>query len=137
MDTNSESRIEELAREKMAGKSYAVIRKELQESGMTGDEITTLIRQVDERVLRETIKQTGQKKAQQWYRLGMLLAVLGLMLSIAYNAGIVFRKFPALLIYSPFFAGILVMIYGRTMQKKQSGTTKRTPGAIRRRRPYK
>jgi hypothetical protein len=92
---------------------------------------------VDELVLSETIRQSGQGKAQQWYRFGMILAVIGLMLSIAYNAGIIFRNLPALMIYAPFFAGILVMIYGRTTQKKQSGKSNRAPGAIRKRRPYK
>ena len=118
MNNSFENRIEELAREKMAGKSYSTIREELSESGMTAEEISHLIRQVDERVLSETAIQGNPNRAQQWYRFGLILAVIGLILSIAYNAGIILENLPALLIYSPFFAGILLMIYGRFQQRK-------------------
>ena len=137
MSAIPENRIEELVREKMDGKSYTTIREELSESGMTAGEISSLIRQVDERVLSESAKQGDRERTQQWYRFGFILAVTGLILSIAYNAGIIFENLPALLIYSPFFAGILVMIYGRAIQKKQSAPSDKGPGAIRKRRPYK
>ena len=137
MSTGDESRIEELVREKMDGKSYSTIREELKESGMTVVEISKLIRQVDERVLSETLNQGDRDRAQQWYRSGLVLAVIGLILSISYNAGILFAHLPALLIYSPFFAGILVMVYGRVLQKKQSAPPDTGTGAIRKRRPYK
>jgi hypothetical protein len=131
------SKIEELAREKMEGKSYSTIREELSESGMTDTEISNLIRQVDERVLSQTIKQASPNRAQQWYRFGLILAVIGLILTIAYNAGIILKNLPALVIYSPFFAGILVMAYGRYQPKKQSAPPDTGTGAIRKRRPYK
>jgi len=137
MDGVSEERIQELVQEKMAGKSYSFIREELLASGMTGEEVSALIRQVDERVLNETIRQGGPDRAQQWYRLGLILAVLGLLLTIAYNAGIILKTLPALLVYSPFIAGILVMLYGRLLQRRQSTPADSGTGAIRRKRPYK
>ncbi len=137
MSTIPERRIEKLAREKMDGKSYSSIREELSESGMSAEEISTLIRQVDEKVLSEITQQGARKRAQQWYRSGLILAVTGLILSIAYNTGIIFKNLPALVLYSPFFAGILVMIYGRAIQRKQSAPSDKGPGAIRKRRPYK
>ncbi len=85
MSTGNENRIEELVREKMSGKSYSQIREELSESGMAEEDISILIRQVDEHVLRETIKPGGQDRAQQWYRIGLIMAVIGLILTIAYN----------------------------------------------------
>ncbi|RLD93198.1 MAG: hypothetical protein DRJ29_09600 [Bacteroidetes bacterium] len=137
MSKVTESKIEELAREKMEGKSYSTIRDELSESGMTDSEITNLIRQVDERVLSQTIKQASPDRAQQWYRSGLVLAVIGLILTIAFNAGIILKNLPAMVIYSPFIAGILVMAYGRYQQKKQSAPSETGTGAIRRKRPYK
>ncbi len=133
----SESKIEELAREKIEGKSYSTIREELSESGMTDSEISSLIRKVDELVLRQTVKQASPDRAQQWYRSGLVVAVIGLILSIAFNAGIVLKNLPAMVIYSPFFAGILMMAYGRYQQKKQSAPPDSGTGAIRSRRPYK
>ena len=89
-----ENQIEELAREKMDGKSYSIIREELAESGMSAEEISCLIRQVDEQVLRETAIQGQPNRAQQWYRFGLILAVIGLIISIAYNAGIILGMLP-------------------------------------------
>jgi hypothetical protein len=134
---SSEPRIEELAREKMEGKSYSTIREELAGSGMNDEEINRLIRQVDERVLSETVKEGDRGKVKQLYRIGLILAITGLILSIAYNAGMLLKGLPAMLAYSPFLVGILVMIYSRALQRKQSDPPDNGTGAIRKRRPYK
>ena len=136
MSTIPESRIEELVREKLDGKSYSEIREELSESGMSPEEIRAMIRQVDERVLNATSEQGSLDRAQQWYRIGLIVAVVGLLLTIAFNRGIILKTFPALLVYSPFIAGILIMFYGRRMQKKQHPTVEKGSGAIRKKRPY-
>jgi len=132
-----ENRIEELAREKMNGKSYSAIREELSESGMSAEEINSLIRKVDERVLQDTATQGKHDRALQWYRFGLILAVAGLLISISYNAGIILKRLPAILVYSPFIAGILFMFYGRFLQRKKSKLESPPSGAIRKRRPYK
>jgi len=137
MNNTDEGRIEELARKKMAGTSYSTIRRELSESGFSDEEISSLIRKVDERVLKETTRQGRLGKGKQWYSFGLILAVAGLVLSVAYKAGFIFNSLPALLIYSPFFAGIFVMLYGRSMLRSQGAPDLKDPGAIRKRRPYK
>lgn len=137
MGTGKDSRIETLAKEKMGGKSYSSIRKELSESGMPEEEIKSLIRLVDERVLSETMKDGSKEKVRLWYRIGLFVAIGGLVLSIAYNSGILMGEQPAWLAYSPFFAGVVIMIYARALQRKQSGPPDTGTGAIRRRRPYK
>jgi len=136
MDRDSDPRTEELVREKLEGKSYSEIREELKSSGMAAKEISLLIRQVDERVLKETLEQGSRQKKQQWYRWGLALAVAGLILSIGYNAGMILSRIPALLVYSPFLAGILLMFYGRMLQRKKPDSTV-GPGPIRKKRPYK
>jgi hypothetical protein len=137
MGTGENSRIETLVREKMGGKSYSTIRDELKQVGMSDEEINILLRQVDEKVLNETVKQGGREKIRQWYRIGLFLALIGLILSVAYNAGMLLRSIPAWLAYSPFFAGIVVMIYSRTLQRRQSDPPDDGTGPIRKRRPYK
>lgn len=137
MSESEENRIEELVREKMEGKSYSSIREELSESGMSDEEIRKLIRKVDERVLSETLSQASPDRTQQWYRIGLVLAVIGLILTIAYNMGLIFKSLPAMLIYSPFLAGILVMLYARALQRKKPAPSDNGTGAIRRKRPYK
>ena len=137
MDTSKDSRIEALVREKMGGKSYSHIREELAESGMPDEEIKKLIRQVDERVLSETMQDGTKERVRLWYRAGLIVAIGGLALSIAYNAGLTLRSLPAWVAYSPFFVGIVVMIYARALQRKQSDPQDTGTGAIRKRRPYK
>ena len=136
MNTGNDKLIESLVREKLDGKSYTSIREELAASGMSDEEISKLIRQVDEQVLK-SVREGGRDVVRLWYRSGLVLAVIGLILSVAFNAGILLQGIPAWLAYSPFFAGIIVMIYARTLQRKQSDPPDNGTGPIRKRRPYK
>ncbi len=137
MEIDQEKRIEELAREKLEGKSYSEIRAELKESGMSPGDINILIRQVDEKVLSGAVSEATPNKARQWYRGGMILAVVGLALSIAFNAGILMRNLPPLAVYAPFVAGIILMFYGRFLQRRPPAKEKKGPSPIRKKRPYK
>lgn len=137
MEKVSVDKIEELVRQKLEGKSYTKIRAELKESGMSSEEIDTLIRKVDEKVLLEAVKAETQDTAVQWHRAGLVLAVLGLLLTIAFNLGFILKSFPPIVVYAPFIAGILLMFYGRMMQRRQPEKKKEGTGAIRKKRPYK
>lgn len=132
-----EIRIEALAREKLEGKSYSEIRAELKASGMPEEEISLLIRKVDEKVLADTIAEGKPDKVQQWYRGGKILAVAGLALSIVFNVGLILQNLPPLVVYAPFIAGILLMFYGRLLQRRQPNKEKKGPSPIRNKRPYK
>lgn len=133
----SEDRIEELARLKLEGKSYSEIRAELAGGGMNEKELGQVIRQVDEIVLQTETKHKHTAKARQWHKAGLLLAVTGLLISIAFNAGYILTGFPPWLVYTPFFAGILLMFYGRKQQRKQPQLNQKSSGRIRSKRPYK
>jgi hypothetical protein len=137
METDPDPRIEVLAREKLEGKSYSKIREELGASGMPPEEIGRLIRQVDERVLRQTLEMGDKQRKLQWYRLGLILAVAGLLLSIAYKRGMILTHLPALAVYSPFLAGILLMLYGKMLRRKNPDPIPKGPSPIRKKRPYK
>ena len=137
MEKDSDPRIEDLTLEKLNGKPYSKIREELKASGMAPEEINTLIRLVDEKVLRETLEQGDKQRKPQWYLWGLILAVAGLLLSIAYKAGLILSGQPALAVYAPFVAGILLMFYGRMLQRKKTDPIPKRPGPIRKRRPYK
>ena len=137
MEKDLDKLIEELAEEKLKGYSYSEIRAELKESGMSPEEISKLIIKVDEKVLAETVSKAQPDKAQQWYRAGLILAVIGLALSIAFNAGIILQNLPPLAVYAPFLAGILLMFYGKMLQRRKPDTEPKGPGPIRKKRPYK
>jgi hypothetical protein len=137
MKGDPDKRIEELTREKLEGKSYSEMRKDLSASGMADEELSQLIRQVDERVLKANIEQGDRNRAQQWYRSGFILAAVGLLLSIGYNVGVMLTTLPSLAVYSPFVAGILLMFYGRMLQRKRPKPPEKGPGPIRMKRPYK
>lgn len=132
-----EERIDELAREKMEGKSYSEIRAGLIASGLSEKEVGSIIRQVDEKVLQETVNGGHTARAKRWYRVGLVFAVGGLIIAIAYNAGMIFESVPALAVYSPFLAGIILMFYGRMQQRRNLSKRESGPGPIRKRRPFK
>lgn len=132
-----ESDIEEMVQQKLEGESYTQIRSNLSNQGLTDEEIKSTIRLVDEGVLRSEIEQGNQNRAKSWYRIGIALSVAGLMLTIGANAGWIFQGIPRWAVYSPFFAGILLMIYGRRQLQKQANPFEKGPGNIRQKRPYK
>jgi len=137
MEENPENMIEALARQKLEGRSYSEIRAELLDSGLSGTEVSNLIRQVDEKVLEETVTVSRTDIAGQLYRVGLVFAIGGLILSIIFNLGLVAVNLPALAVYAPFIAGILLMFYGRMLQRKKSPAQAKGPGPIRSRRPFK
>jgi Flp pilus assembly protein TadB len=137
MQSDPDHRLEELASQKLEGKSYSMIREELAASGMKKQEISRLIRKVDERVLKETLEQGNRQRLRQWRVWGLILAVAGLLLTISYKAGILLIRLPALLVYIPFIAGIILMLYARMLERNQRDPDPKGPGPIRKKRPYK
>ncbi len=137
MEKLSESIIKELVQQKLEGESYAQIRSGLAEQGFTDEEIRSAIRQIDERVLRAEIEQGSRARAKSWYRIGLAMAVVGLILTIGTNADWILKGIPRWVIYTPFFVGIMLMYNGRRLQQKESDPFEKGAGRIRKKRPYK
>jgi len=137
MEKLSESIIKELVQQKLEGESYTQIRSRLAEQGFTDEEIKSAISQIDERVLRAEIEQGSRERSKSWYRIGIAVAITGLILTIGSNAGWILIGIPRLVIYTPFFVGILLMYYGRRLQQRSSDPFKKGAGRIRKKRPYK
>jgi hypothetical protein len=132
-----ENEIEELVERKREGKSYAEIRAELGERGLSEQEIRRAIRKIDEKVLDAELNQKQRSKSNQWYRVGIFIATLGLILTLGANRGIILEGVPKWIVYAPFFAGIVMMLAGRYAKPAPSGPKQSGPGPIRRKRPYK
>ena len=137
MEKDSVEKIEELVRQKLEGKSYTEIRTKLKESGVSPEEIVMLIKKVDEKVLEEATKAGTPDKSMMFYKAGLVMAVAGLIITIAFKAGVILHYFPPIAVYSPFVAGVIMMFYGRMMQRRQPEKEKQGSGAIRNKRPYK
>ena len=137
MEELSENTLEELVVQKLEGASYSQIRSSLSDQGFSEDEIKSIIRQVDEKVLRAEIEQGNRDRAKSWNQVGIGLAVVGLVLTVGANAGWILNGTSRWVVYSPFFAGILLMLYGRSLQRKILDPFAKGPGNIRKRRPYK
>jgi hypothetical protein len=133
----SEELIEELYHQKLEGKSYGEIRAELAAREFKPEEIGTIIRKVDEWVLKSETENRHTAKAAQYHRIGLILAVCGLLITIGFNTGIIRTNLPPWLVYSPFLAGILMMFYGRMLQRNKSEPIYKAAGKIRTKRPYK
>lgn len=137
MSDRKENTADELARRKLEGIPYSQLRSELRENGYSSSEISDLIREADEKVLRETASGGTKHQPQKWYRAGLIVAVAGLIISVAYNAGIILQNLSPLAAYSPFLAGILIMVYARIEQRRKKEPVKKGTGNIRKKRPYK
>ena len=132
----SEDIIEELVRQKLEGKSYTHIKNDLRDRGLNEAEIRESIKKIDEKVLLTEIGKRYLTKSRQLYHIGMFLAIFGLILTIASNRFIL-TQLPKYVIYIPFFAGLLLMFFGRMSNRKQPDLHKKGPGRIERKRPYK
>jgi len=137
MEKLPESTIEEYVQQKLAGRSYSEIKSQLRKSGLSDTEIREAIRSIDERVLQAEIKRVNRKRSRQIYWVGITLAIVGLVITLGNNAGLILVGWTKLIVYSPFFAGIILMIYARSLQRKQDGQHGDTPGKIRSKRPNK
>jgi hypothetical protein len=137
MEKLSDSTIEEYVQQKLEGKSYSEIKSRLRESGLSDEAVREAIRQIDDRVLREEVSRVYLKRSRQIYWAGITLAILGLCITIAFNAGLLLAGRSRVLVYSPFFAGIILMAYARMMQRKTHDPFERKPGKIRNKRPNK
>lgn len=132
-----EKKIEEMVQRKLDGESYTLIRKELSELGLEEQELHQAIRSIDEKVLQEELNRKAAGKTRQWYRAGLFLAFVGLILTLGANRGIIMQNMPRWIIYAPFFGGIALMFYSRYSGYRRSGSASDGPGRIRRKRPYK
>ena len=137
MKEKQQELIEKLVRDKLNGKSYSEIREELTKDAWGEEEIRELIRQVDKKVLESAVKQGRPDRTGQLNRAGLILAIAGLAVSIAFNAGLILQRLPAVAVYTPFFMGILVMFYARITRGRENKTRDKKPGPIRRKRPFK
>ena len=135
-----ESTIEELVQLKLDGESYSEIRSRLEKEGLGPEEVSKAIRIIDERVLEAEVSRKNRGKQRLWYRAGFALAVAGLLITVASNQGYLLANAPRWIVYSPFFAGILLMFYGRRAMRAQEtpkAIREKGPGRIRSKRPYK
>jgi hypothetical protein len=132
-----EEQIEELIRQKLEGTSYSEIRVKLAEQGLSLEEIRSVIRRMDEKVLQAEVEGGSRLRARSWYRIGLGIAVIGLLLTVGNNSGVLLEDLPRWLVYAPFFIGILMMFYGRMLQRRQSDPLNQKFSKIRSKRPYK
>ncbi len=133
----TENSLAEFVLQKLEGKSYSDIRAQLTESGLSEEEVTHAIREIDKKVLQAEVEQGHQDQIRSWNRIGLILSIVGLLLTIGANAGFILKGVPRIIVYSPFFAGILLMVYGRMLRNKTSDPFNKGPGRIRSKRPYK
>jgi hypothetical protein len=137
MDKLPDGSIEAYARRKLEGESYTSIRKELAGSGLTGEEINETVRLIDKKVLQAEVYQGNISRSRQWYSIGLTLAIVGLLLTFGSSRGYILTGIPKIVVYSPFFAGILIMFYARMLRRRQQDPLDSRESRIKRKRPFK
>lgn len=129
--------MDNLVRQKLDGVSYSEIRSRLSGEGYSDQEITSIIRKVDEHVLREEVERGSRTRARTLYRAGLYIAVAGLALIVVSNAGWFLPNVRRWMVYAPFFIGIGIMFYGKWVPADTPGPDMKGPGKIRKKRPFK
>ena len=126
-----------MVEQKLEGESYSQIKAELAKLGLSQKDISEAIKTIDDKVLRAEIEHGSLARSKQFYRVGLILAVIGLVVTIGSNAGFLFAGISKLIIYSPFIAGIMLMVYARILQRQHPDPFEKGPGRIRGKRPNK
>ena len=132
-----ENTIEQLAQQKIENKSYTQIKLHLKEAGLTETEIKEALKAIDEKVLQAEINRGPFRRSRQIYWSGLILAIAGLLITLGSNAGIILPELSKLVLYAPFFTGIVLLAYARMLQRNHPDPFKKGPGRIKSKRPKK
>jgi len=78
--------LEDMVKQKLEGESYSQIKAELAKLGFSQKDISEAMNMIDDKVLRAEIEHVSLGRSKQFYRVGLILAVIGLVFTIGNNA---------------------------------------------------
>lgn len=107
-------------RSKQAGMSFSAIRKELEAKGYADDEITAMIKEIDDRVIDFALTRTSGSKARELRIIGMLVMLEGGIVTIATYFGFIELTGYYILAWGPIVGGYLMILASRRIQRRGS-----------------
>lgn len=112
--------IDYLVEEKLKGADYTKIRNELKERNLDDATIHKIISEIDLIIVNEELNKNTIRKRKEIYYAGMIIAAIGLFVTYATYSGWINTGNSYLITHGPFFAGMMIMFYARTIRPKNA-----------------
>ena len=97
---------------KKDGMSFSHIRKDLEDKGLSNEQISVIIRSIDHKIITDEVSKSNKSIGKQMIFMGLVLTSLGLFITIATYSGFIDMGDQYLLSYGPIFGGIGLIAIG-------------------------
>ena len=97
---------------------FSSLRKRLETDGFDKDTINTIVRQVDKQLIRASEIRASHAKGKNLFYGGLLLAFVGVIITIGTYTGIIDMGNKFLIAYGPVAVGLITALTGKTKMNK-------------------
>ncbi len=104
--------IQHFLEEKKNGMDFSEIRKTLEQNGIEEDKIKIIIRDIDNKILREEQIKSNNQKARELIYIGLFFTIAGLFLTIGSYTGFIDLGNVFVLAWGPVLGGLGTMFAG-------------------------
>lgn len=125
MQYSLNSVIEEYTLKKKKGMEFSKIRKELLEKNIDEDDVSYIIRCIDDNILNEELAGSGRRRMNEMKLIGFFLLTGGLCITLLTYTGIIDLKGHFILMYGPVIGGFLLIRASGNVKKQNKPAGKR------------
>lgn len=118
----SEPDIQHYVEKKQSGTDYSVIRKELETKGMSKDQISEFIREVDKIILEDNTGSSSKVKMKEAKIIGYVLLFGGGFVTLATYFNWINLNGLYIFAWGPILSGYLLILISRVANKKRTRT---------------
>ena len=115
---NTEQLIDYYYQKKQAGMGFGEIRKQLVDKGLDEETIKTIIRLIDNQILRDELKTAASRKARERIAIGATLTTVGLIVTVGSLLGFFNLGNTFILAYGPIIGGLGILGTGVAQSRK-------------------
>ena len=102
---------------KLDGMSLSEIRENLEKKGLSEEQVSVVIRSIDNKILRGVNNKAGNSFANEFIYIGLALILIGLFITIATYTGFISLGNRTVLMFGPILGGIGIMAMGFSKKK--------------------
>lgn len=98
---------------------FSDLRKTLENQGLESDEVNVVVRQVDKRAMRAAQMKEINTNGKNLLYGGLILAILGLILTIGTYTGLIDLEGIGILAYGPIASGLIIAMVGKSQMDRK------------------
>lgn len=117
--------IEEYTLKKKKGMAFSDIRKELLEKNIDKDDVSYIVRCIDDHMLNEELAGSGRRRINEMKLIGFFLLTGGLSVTLLTYTGIIDLKGNFIFMYGPVVGGILLIRFSGNSKKSRMSDKRR------------